>query len=333
MIKVNKLVKKSYLSFFLILMFVGSSRAVSTYAPDQLALTPGSYSKGLTFINIGLVSYNESLFIEYDTTFKVMDILDYPDVAKKLLLFDVSLTILNYPSNDYFSAGLVFEYEYLVWYHNRSIAVPMSYIKITNGSIYAEASLMEETTFAGVSDLNNMVVSLSDGREFLWQDFLSISALGTVAITLRDFLMTNWLTEIYFDRKEQYAISPEVSVGSLINYGWFDGEVVNIFSLNIGGKSYEVIKVHVDKSDSSPIQFDETEFLYESKIGLLANFTQFTETGEPYSQYTAQELYIDEPPDNKNNTITILYDYLFGILGLGFMVCWVYLFKQKKEQN
>lgn len=324
---VKELLKKIGLGLLLIVLFMGSTQAVSTsiYAPDQLALTPGSYSSGITVIDYSSMVYCGEMYIfEYETTFKVLEILDYPDISDKLVRFGVSHTILTFPYRESV-VGIVYDYDHFVWYHNRSIAIPLSYIKITNGTTVVEASLMDEVTFAGVSNLNNMVVTLSDGREFLWEDFLMVSSLEYEALNLRDYVMDCWSTESYLKWKEDCAISPESSIGQLIDYGWFHGEVVNTFTLIIGGETHEVLKVHIDSQE----YFSETEYLYEAKTGLLANFTQFIGTGIPFYYYIANDLHIAEP-DDSGNTLTIPYDSLFSILGLGFMVSLVLIHKKKK---
>ncbi|MHA1198567.1 MAG: hypothetical protein ACTSQF_04360 [Candidatus Heimdallarchaeaceae archaeon] len=335
------MIRKIGLGLLLIGLFLSSTHAVSTYAPDQLALTPGSYSSGFTSIDLSM-GIDDRLFVEYDTTFKVLEILDFPDISNKLVRFGVSITLLTFPSSEYSVVGFVYDYEYLVWYHNRSIAVPMTYIKITNGTTVVKASLLGEDTFAEVSDLNNMVVTLSDGREFLWEDFVMVSSLEPEAVILGNYVMDRWNTEIYLRSIEQYAISPEASIGQFINYGWFNGEVVDSFALKIGGETHDVLKVHIDYQESALIWKEEyttistiiviheSLYLYEAKTGLLANFTQFSETGYPFGHYIANDLHIAEP-DDSGNTLTIPYDYLFSILGLGFMVSLALLKKRKSK--
>ncbi len=326
------------LGLFFIALFMGSTQAVSIYAPDQLVLIPGSYSSGNTKIDFS--SFNIlNVYLEYDTIIKVVDILDYPDVSKSLVRFRIVLDIISFPVTDPFANDLVYEYDYLIWEHNRTIAVPMYYIKITNGTTIVQASLMGENTFAGVSDLSNMKVTLSDGREFLWDDFIGISSLETEAVVLGNFIMEQWTMGSNLPSKEQNAISPEAAIGQKVDYGWYEGDVVETSTLTVGGTTHEIIKVHINQTESDPIpigddstvimHISESDFLYEAKTGLIAGFYQYNETGYAYARYIADEIKISES-STSGNTLTLPYDYLFGILGLGFMISLVLIHKMKK---
>lgn len=332
--------KKVFVGFFLIFLFIGSTQAISDYASDQLALIPGSYTEGTTVMDLG--NYASFSYFEYDTIYKVVKFHQFPDVSKKIVEIGMKITITFSPPSDTVATGIIYEYSYLVWYHNRSKAVPLSYLKITNGSVVVQASLMSEETFQDISNLSNMVVKLEDGREVLWNVFVSMSALTELDLALQTTIREQWLSEAYLPSKEQYAISPEVAVEEIIDYSWFTGEVVGIISQEIGDQAYDIIKVHIDYTESQPIYIDdyttryyimyESDFFYEAKTGMIAGFIQYNETGHPFYQFSVDKIHFgDSDNTDGGNTLTLHYDYLFSILGLGFMVSLALLIKTRRK--
>ena len=328
--------KKVLLAITLIVLFMYPTQAIVEYAPDQLAVIPGSYVSGATTLDLSVVLHPE-FYVEYDTTIKIVEFVEYTDVEQKLVSIRLSYTIISYPESETYSAiGLQYDVDKLYWYHNRSTAIPVYYIKITNGSETVEANLMNEETFSDTSNLENMIIKLSDGREFNWITFLATSALEPIALTLRNMIIQEWEFSELINQKTDFCISPEANLGQKIDYGWFEGVVTDKSALSIEGDSTDTIKVHVDFTESPPIYSEysmnmvivqrESDYWYEAKTGLIVKFVQYNDTGYTIGQFIADEIQIGE----NGNTLTLPYDYLISIIGLSLMISLVIIHKKKK---
>ena len=316
------------------MLFLGSTCALSNYSPNQLAITPHSYISGMMYYDLSSL-FSSGDYIEYDISIKILDFPSYPDISNKLVRFGMYYALTSDSDSSFNYEGYQYEQEALIWYHNRAVAIPLTYMKITSGSIFAEATLKHKDTFSDASNLSNMIVTLTDGRQFLWDDLQSISSLDMIDYSLVLGVRSTWYS-FSLPQKFKYAISPESKIGEFVDYGWYNGSILEKTNLKIGSSNREILRVHIDPASSPVIYQDdgstmrlsilESDFYYETKSGLIAGYKQYNETGYVYSEFIADEIYIAGFDTNK----TIPSDYLFSLLGLGFMISLVFCYKKKK---
>ena len=323
--------RKKIIPLIVIIIILSSlCNSQASYAPDQLELIKGSYVHG----RISVYSF------EYDSTFTVQDIFKPSDVNKNLVQINRTYSVLSAPSEIGFITGMVFQRHHVIWEHNRSIAIPEAYYKITNGSYSVSFSLLDYDTFDQMNNINNSIIDLGDGRIVGWNELLLMSALRYEVLYLISYVTLDWEFFNYIPEKTQYAISPEAVINDTIDYGWYYGEIVSKIPVSINSRNYEALKCHVPRTSSPYVYIPEgsgrsrvihdTDFFYDQKSGLLLKFQEYNETGHLIRYFEPDHYYLSY--SDGGNTFTISMNFLLIPLSLSFFGYMIYFIRRKRKK-
>jgi len=239
-------------------------------APDLLEITKDSYVKGkLLYTNSSvadhLVSNNE---------ITVVNIVNFTDIALNMIQIRVSYDVVDPEFLD--MEGIThMDYTSLVLESNRTLAFPVVELTMSNSSFSAKASLLDETTVDGVTNLNNTKVTI-DGTTYLFGDVdVNHTKYDEIIEIMLGLVFFNLALALEFEYTI-FAISPQANVADTINFSPSDGSVIDkpavITSL---GDSYDTIHVSYDDTFTLGLDdVDEVEAFYDAKTGLLLRFIE-----------------------------------------------------------
>jgi hypothetical protein len=330
--------RKKLISFIVIIIIFSSlSNSQASFAPDQLELIKGSYIHGRIFEDI--YPYHDlRMIFDYDSRFTIQNIFKLADINKNLVQLNITYDIITAPDIVGITSGMIIQRHHIIWEDNRSIAIPGAYYKVTNGSYSVTLSLLEYDAFNQMSNLNNSIINLGDGRIVGWNELLQMSALRYEVLILISYVSTDWEFLKQVPYKTQHAISPLVNIGDQIDYGWFSGEIIGEDLIFFDSNNYNVFKCHVPYSESPPIFVTdnsyyirimyETDFFYDRKTGLILRFQIYNETGHLFGFFEPDTFYI--PKNNDETVFTIPLNFIIIPICLSFLGYFVYNFRRKR---
>ena len=263
--------KKTIFSFllvgFMVVSLLTANLTSGIVVTDQLVIPDGTYTDGkLLYTN---TTHTDSL-LAY-STFKVERIFTPSDISDKLIEINHKIEIVDY---EYELVGFIqnenhVEFTFYVFYDNRTTLL-MPRVFMGNDTESIEISLMAQTTFSGMSDIDNTIITYKNGTTFKY---------GDVLITDPEFTEIDGLTymlKAFSDaRSAQYmktlfGISPTANVGDDISYL---STVVPVMAkpavVSTDGKSYDSIQVHYPCTSIFGFWVAELKVFYEASTGFI----------------------------------------------------------------
>ncbi len=264
--------RKTFMSIFLLGFLITSILAADLskglIASDQLALNNGAYVEGKLFFTNTTVT---DALVGYPTI-KVEDIFTPSDIPDKVvqILLSIDLTSEMLPHFGMMENEEKFEFTHLVFYDNRTtFMIGRWYMQNATESI--EISILDQTTYAGLTNLNNTKITYKNGTTYTYGNVLPNDA---VYPEINDFMIVFALFSYGFSILYEwtlFGITPTANVGDQINFFDSLGVVIDKPAVVTSeGKSYDAI--HVQYQDSSLFGWwdaPELHIYYEASTGLI----------------------------------------------------------------
>lgn len=237
-------------------------------ASDQLALNNGAYVEGKLFYTNTTVT---DALVGYPTI-KIENIFTPSDITDKVIqiLFSVDLTSGTVPYLGMIENEEKIEFTHLVFYDNRTtFAMGRWYLQNATESI--EISLLDQTTYSGLTNLNKTKITYKNGTTYIYENVLPSDAVyPEIADYMQGFAIINWGFSMVY-AWTLFGITPTANVGDNINHIDFLGDVIDKPAVVTSeGESYDTIHVlYQDNSLFGWWEAPELHIYYEASTGLL----------------------------------------------------------------
>ena len=264
--------RKAFISIFLVGFLITSiltadlSRGI--IVSDQLALNNGAYVEGKLFYTNATVT---DALVAYPTI-KVENIYTPSDIPNKVIqiLYSLDLTPGTIQYIDMMENEEKIEFTHLVFYDNRTTFM-IGRLYMQNATESVEISVLDQTTYAGLTNLNNTKITYKNGTTYTYGNVLPNDAVYPLIadVMLAFALLSYAFTLIY--AWTILGISPTANVGDNINHVYVLGDVIDKPAvITSEGESYN--SIHVLYQDSSLFGMwnaPELHIYYEASTGLV----------------------------------------------------------------
>lgn len=264
--------RKAFISIFLVGFLITSiltadlSRGI--IVSDQLALNNGAYVEGKLFYTNATVT---DALVAYPTI-KVENIYTPSDIPNKVIqiLYSLDLTPGTIQYIDMMENEEKIEFTHLVFYDNRTTFM-IGRLYMQNATESVEISVLDQTTYAGLTNLNNTKITYKNGTTYTYGNVLPNDAVYPLIadVMLAFALLSYAFTLIY--AWTILGISPTANVGDNINHVYVLGDVIDKPAvITSEGESYD--SIHVLYQDSSLFGMwnaPELHIYYEASTGLV----------------------------------------------------------------
>jgi len=264
--------RKAFISIFIVGFLITSiltadlSRGI--IVSDQLALNNGAYVEGKLFYTNATVT---DALVAYPTI-KVENIYTPSDIPNKVIqiLYSLDLTPGTIQYIDMMENEEKIEFTHLVFYDNRTTFM-IGRLYMQNATESVEISVLDQTTYAGLTNLNNTKITYKNGTTYTYGNVLPNDAVYPLIadVMLAFALLSYAFTLIY--AWTILGISPTANVGDNINHVYVLGDVIDKPAvITSEGESYD--SIHVLYQDSSLFGMwnaPELHIYYEASTGLV----------------------------------------------------------------
>ncbi len=264
--------RKAFISIFLVGFLITSiltadlSRGI--IVSDQLALNNGAYVEGKLFYTNATVT---DALVAYPTI-KVENIYTPSDIPNKVIqiLYSLDLTPGTIQYIDMMENEEKIEFTHLVFYDNRTTFM-IGRLYMQNATESVEISVLDQTTYAGLTNLNNTKITYKNGTTYTYGNVLPNDAVYPLIadVMLAFALLSYAFTLIY--AWTILGISSTANVGDNINHVYVLGDVIDKPAvITSEGESYD--SIHVLYQDSSLFGMwnaPELHIYYEASTGLV----------------------------------------------------------------
>lgn len=264
--------RKAFISIFIVGFLITSiltadlSRGI--IVSDQLALNNGAYVEGKLFYTNATVT---DALVAYPTI-KVENIYTPSDIPNKVIqiLYSLDLTPGTIQYLEMMENEEKIEFTHLVFYDNRTTFM-IGRLYMQNATESVEISVLDQTTYAGLTNLNNTKITYKNGTTYTYGNVLPNDAVYPLIadVMLAFALLSYAFTLIY--AWTILGISPTANVGDNINHVYVLGDVIDKPAvITSEGESYD--SIHVLYQDSSLFGMwnaPELHIYYEASTGLV----------------------------------------------------------------
>ncbi len=314
----------------------GLSSSEIIYAPNSIEANEGQYVKGTYRHYTNMSEPYEDLEIILDVAYSIEKEVTLSDISDKLIQISEFFNVTSITDPYVYNIHTEWKESYLVWKETREIVIPLVEYDYFNGSVHYYASMFDYTTFADMCSLDNLVIFFDNGTSRLW------SQIDVESYTLENsydfchflsYISGAWELSTLFPERTMYVISPQAQVGQTVDFGWYNGTILDENSVVIGSESYSAKhcyfpqwEIHYNDDPMNwGIGLFEHDIYYHSDTGLILQFN-YSDTYLKGS-FIPYEFFIP-----KNNTYTLpveTFVILIGIISVGIS----YYLRKRKQQN
>jgi hypothetical protein len=262
--------KKTFFSIllvgFMVVSLLTANLTKGILVTDQLEIPDGTYTEGKLLYSDGVSTFD--LLIGY-ATIEVDRIFTFTDIPDKIMQVTLAIERVDpiYDHIDYLLNETNDEMTFYVFYDNRT-TFHMPRLFFANDTESIEYSLLAETTYEGLMDFNNTVVSWKNGTSYKLGDpsnptqvyFVLGCMMGAFTSYGNHFLsLFTWTI---------FGISPTANIGDDINYEGTYGEVIGKPAVIASNeKSYDTIMVRYYFTAVMGFWVAEVDVYYEAATG------------------------------------------------------------------
>jgi len=272
-------------------------------APNNLEIIIGQYVKGdyRYFVDF---SAEPDLEILSNWTICVEKEVNLTDIDENLLLISWLFNISSVANSYNYNPGQEWKETYLVNKTSRELVIPIAEYDYRNGTVHFKASMLDYSEFAKIRNFANLVISFDNGSTKLWTEINRFDFTSENNYDFNVFLTKlhkKWYDFSCFPERTMYAISPDTNIGQVVDYGWYNGTIIEEKAMIIDSKNLIAKRCHVPRTtvyvNNDPNKYGigkvEHDLYYDSETGFILKLN-FSYSGTE-GLFLATEFYIPIP--------------------------------------
>jgi len=312
-----------FLSFVLVSVLmtsiITSDLTKGIIVSDQLEISAGAYTEGkVLYTNSTLTDY----LIAY-ATIKADRIFTPTDISAKLIQFTLDLYDKDkiYTLVGYFENENHVKLSTYVFYDNRTTLM-MPRFFMGNDTYSVEISVLDQTTFAGMQNVNNTKITYNNGTSYIFGNVLLTDAIYpeiSFYVGLMSGFSGYYASAIY--QWTLFGISPTANLGDNVNAYNTLGDVISKPAVTTtNDKSYDSILVRY--YDNFMFGFDsaDVDIYYEAASGFPLRVVETFPSS----------VVVEFVPGEFKSSSGIPFSSIGVVLGLGAIGLIVYLLRRRK---